>query len=105
MSSESPIHEYLVDLSSRLARLAKAQNAEIEPPTITSRVAAEVLELAGTVAHTSQRKFAPLASFLTGMIIGELLATGHLGPDEIAEFVTQLRRELDVPTHLTKDGE
>jgi hypothetical protein len=36
-------------------------------------VAAEVLELAGTVAHTSERKFAPLAS-----------------------FVAQLRRELKV---------
>jgi Domain of unknown function (DUF6457) len=99
MSLESPIHDYFVDLSSRLARLAQAHDAEIEPPAISSRVATEVLELAATVAHTSERKYAPLASFVTGIAVGELRAAGRLVSDgEIAAFVAQLRQELDVPT-------
>ncbi len=90
------MNEYFSNFGARLARIAQAQGAEIEPPTIGSGVVAEVLALAGTVAHTSERKFAPLASFLTGIAVERLAAAGRLGSDrEIADFVGQVRKELD----------
>jgi hypothetical protein len=100
------MNEYLSTFGARLARVALAQGAEIEPPTIGSGVAAEVLELAGTVAHTSERKFAPLASFLTGIAVGRLAAAGGLASDrEIAAFVGQVRKDLDASiARLPPDG-
>jgi hypothetical protein len=99
------MNEYFSMFGARLARIAQAHGAEIEPPTIGSGAAAEVLELAGTVAHTSERKFAPLASFLTGMAVGRLAAAGRLASDgEIAGFVGQLRKDLTSIARLPPDG-
>jgi hypothetical protein len=96
MSAKPQNAEYFADFGARLARLARIRGLEIEPPSIAPTVAAEVLELAGTVAHMSERTFAPLASFVTGIAVGELLAAGRLGSDrETATFVAQLRQELD----------
>lgn len=95
------MNEYLSTFGARLARVALAHGAEIEPPSIGSGVAAAVLELAGTVAHTSERKFAPLASFLTGIAVGRLAAAGGLASDlEIAAFVGQVRKDLDASIAL-----
>lgn len=99
MSAEPRMSEYFSDLGARLARLAQAHGVELETPTIDPRVAAEVLELAGTVAHASERKFAPLASFVTGLAVGRLRAAGQLGSDpEVAAFVARLRKELETST-------
>jgi hypothetical protein len=100
------MNEYFSMFGARLARIAQAHGAEIEPPTIGSGAAAEVLELAGTVAHNSERKFAPLASFLTGMAVGRLAAAGRLASDaEIAAFVGRLRKDLDASiARLPPDG-
>ena len=96
MSAQPRFAEYFVDFGVRLARLIHALGMDIEAPTISSHVAAEVLELAGTVAHTSERKFAPLAAFVTGIAVGQLRAAGRLGSDhEVAALVAQLRTELD----------
>jgi hypothetical protein len=85
MAAFPHMHEYVSDLGLRLIRLAQARGVEMEAPGFDPRVATEVLELAGTVAHTSERKFAPLASFVTGLAVGKLRAAGELGSDsEIA---------------------
>jgi hypothetical protein len=98
MNVQPQIAEYFADFGARLARLVRVRGMDIEPPTISSRVAAEVLELAGAVAHTSERKFAPLAAFVTGIAVGELRAAGRLlSESEVAAFVAQLREELDIP--------
>ena len=96
MSPQPRMSEYFADFGARLARLVHVRGMDIESPTISSRVAAEVLELAGTVAHTSERKFAPLAAFVIGVAVGQLRSAGRLGTDrEVAAFVAQLRTELD----------
>lgn len=91
------MNEYFSDLGLRLERLTQAHGLEIEAPAIESSVAAEVLALAGTVAHTSERKFAPIASFAVGIAVGRLKAAGLLSPNrDVADFVAELRRELDL---------
>ncbi len=95
MSAQPSISEYFSAFGERLARLARAQGVEIETPTIDSHVAAEVLELAGAVARSSERKFAPLASFLTGVAVGSLRSAGQLQTDrEVVAFVAELRQNL-----------
>jgi hypothetical protein len=97
MEKPSDMHAYFSDLGLRLRRLTQAHGLEIEAPDIEAGVAAEILSLAGTVAHTSERKFAPIASYAAGIVVGKLKAAGQLASDqEVAEFIAQLRKELDL---------
>ena len=90
------MHEYFSDLALLLNRLTRARGLETEFPAIRSGVAAEVLALAGTVAHTSERKFAPIASFETGIALGKLMHAGLLSSEQdVVEFIGELRRELE----------
>ena len=96
---EKPVdmHEYFSDLGLRLQRLTQAYGLDIDAPDIEAGVAAEVLALAGTVAHTSERKFAPIASYAAGITVGRLKAAGQLSShQDVADFIVQLRRELDL---------
>jgi hypothetical protein len=96
MEKPADMHQYFSDLSLRLRRLAQAHGLETEAPDIEAGVAAEILALAGTVAHTSERKFAPIASYAAGIAVGRLKAAGLLSTErEVADFLAQLRRELD----------
>jgi len=96
VSTDLNFAEYFDSLGARLARLAHGLDVEIEPPVVSPAVFSEVLQLAGTVAHTSERKFAPVATFLTGIAVGELRAAGRLGSAaEVAASIAQLRKELD----------
>jgi hypothetical protein len=96
MEGQSDMHEYFSDFGLRLRRLTQAHGIEIEGPAIESRLAAEILALAGTVAHTSERKFAPIASFAAGIAVGRLQGAGLLSIDQdAADFIAELRKELD----------
>ncbi len=90
------MHEYFSDLALRLNRLTQARGLETEFPAIQPGVAAEVLALAGTVAHTSERKFAPIASFAAGIAVGRLTDAGLLSSEQdVVEFISQLRKDLE----------
>lgn len=90
------MQKYLSGFGLRLGRLMQAHGLDTESPVIASAVAAEVLALAGAVAHTSERKFAPIASFAAGVAVGRLNAAGLLpSSDDMAEFLADLRKELD----------
>jgi hypothetical protein len=87
---------YFADLGLRLGRSTQAYGLKIEAPVIESGVATEVLALAASVAHTSERTFAPIASFAAGIAVGRLKAAGLLSTDlDVTKFLAQLRKELD----------
>ena len=91
------MREYFSDLGLRLQRLTQAHGLKIDAPDIEASVAAEILALAGAVAHNSERRFAPIASFAAGIVVGRLKAAGQLSSDQdVADFIVQLRRELDL---------
>ena len=90
------MHEYFSELGVRLNRLTQARGLVDEFPAIQPGVAAEVLALAGTVAHTSERKFAPIASFAAGIALGRLMDAGLLSSEQdVVEFISELRTELE----------
>jgi len=53
-----------------------------------------VLELAREVAHGSERRFAPLSTFLAGRFVGERTARGTPHAEALAEAVAIARRLL-----------
>ena len=54
-----------------------------------------VLDLARIVAHGSERKFAPLSTYLAGQFVAELVRTGLPRAEALAEAVAAARRALD----------
>ncbi len=54
-----------------------------------------VLDLARIVAHGSERKAAPLSTYLAGQFVAELVHTGVPRAEALAEAVAAARRTLD----------
>jgi len=90
------MNRWFDDLGARLAAAASRRGAQIEPPRLGSEVAAELLELARVSAHTQERRFAPLASYLAGVAADRVRAAGGdaSGP-ALAALVREVREELE----------
>jgi hypothetical protein len=80
----------------RWVSAAERRGARIEAPSLDSRVALELLELARAAAHTQERRFAPLSCYLAGVAAERLRAAGP-GVDEaqIAAYIEEVRREVE----------
>lgn len=75
---------------------AAAQHAEIAAPGLAPEVAEELLELARAVAHSRERRFAPLASFTAGVAVERLLrARPDLGTEEVVAFLRRVRDAVE----------
>jgi uncharacterized protein DUF6457 len=75
---------------------AKRRGATIGKPTLDSGVALELLELARVAAHTQERRFAPLTSYLAGVAAERLRAAKPDVDDAaVAEFILEVRQKLE----------
>src|SRR5438094_4608387 len=75
---------------------AQRRGATIAKPAMDSRVALELLELARVAAHTQERRFAPLASYLAGVAAERLRAAKpDMDDAAIAEFILEVRQRLE----------
>jgi len=81
--------EYWVDAAQR-------RGVEISKPALDSRVALELLELARVAAHTQERRFAPLTSYLAGVAAERLRAAKpEVDDTAVAEFILEVRQQLE----------
>ena len=75
---------------------ARRRGVEIAKPALDSRVALELLELARAAAHTQERRFAPLTSYLAGVAAERLrMAKPDVDDGEVAEFILEVRQKLE----------
>ena len=90
------MNTFFDELGDRFAQAAARRGATIEKPAITSEVAQEILELARVAAHTQERRFAPLASYVAGLAV-ERLQRGKAMPsaEAAAEMIREVRTELE----------
>jgi hypothetical protein len=82
-------------LGRRFADVAQERGKRISPPELDPKVADEVLELAGTVAHTKERRFAPLASFMAGVAVERLRQAGSLSAADEAAYLRAIAQWLE----------
>ena len=83
-------------LGARFAAAASRQGVDVPAPTLDPAVAAELLELARVAAHTQERRFAPLASYLAGVFASRLEAAGgRSDPASVAGLIREVREELE----------
>lgn len=94
------MNEFFDALGQAWVDAAQRRGATISKPTLDSRVALELLELARVAAHTQERRFAPLTSYLAGIAAERLrTATPEVDDATIAAFIEEVRKKLerDVP--------
>ena len=94
------MNEFFEALGQDWVDAAQRRGATITKPTLDSGVALELLELARVAAHTQERRFAPLTSYLAGVAAERLrTATPEVDDATIARFIQEVRKKLerDVP--------
>ena len=91
-----PVNEFFAALGKRWSEAARRRGTQIDEPTLDGEVASEILELARVVAHTVERRFAPLATFTAGIAAERLRASkGSLDPATTAAYVREVREALE----------
>jgi hypothetical protein len=92
----TPVNRFFDDLGGRFVSAAASRGFAMEAPALDTAVAQELLELARVAAHTQERRFAPLASYLAGVAMERLRqAGGPSSPDEVAALLHEIRTELE----------
>lgn len=89
------MNEFFEGLGRRWVDAAARRNAKIEQPELDSGIALELLELARVAAHTQERRFAPLASFMAGVAAERLRVATGASPAEVAELIREVRQEIE----------
>jgi uncharacterized protein DUF6457 len=90
------MNEFLEAMGQEWVAAAERRGAAIEAPALDSRVALELLELARVAAHTQERRFAPLASYLAGVAAERLRQVKPgLNDEAIAAFILEVRKRLE----------
>ncbi len=90
------MNEFFSALARRWSDAARGRGAKIDDPTLDAEVADEILELARVVAHTVERRFAPLAAFTAGVAAERLRASkGALDGAATAAYVREVREALE----------
>lgn len=90
------MNRFFDELGARWVEAGRRRGLRIEAPTLDSDVALELLELARVTAHTQERRFAPLSSYLAG-IAAERIRSANPGTNSaaIAELIREVRTELE----------
>jgi hypothetical protein len=90
------VNSFFDQLGERFASAAARRGVEIEAPGLDARVAQELLELARVAAHTQERRFAPLASYMAGVAAERMRsAGGSSSPEDVAALLREVRTELE----------
>lgn len=90
------MNQWFTALGRRLTEAAYRRQAAIDPPELDPDVAAEILELARVAAHSQERRFAPLASFMAGAAVERLRhARADLSAVEAAAYIREVRDSLE----------
>ncbi|HZU17048.1 MAG TPA: DUF6457 domain-containing protein [Candidatus Dormibacteraeota bacterium] len=88
------MNPFFDELGERLREAGARRGVRIAAPQLSPRLAEELLELARVAAHTRERRFAPLASFLAGEATERLRAAG-LEEEAVVDALREVRRELE----------
>jgi hypothetical protein len=90
------VNKFFDDLGRLLSQAARRRGVEVPAPELDSRVAQELLELARVAAHTQERRFAPLASYLAGVAAERVRrAGGPADPASVAGLIREVRQEIE----------
>src|SRR2546423_15046383 len=83
------MNEFFESLGKSWRKAAERRGAKIDDPTLDPKVAEELLELARVVAHTKERRFAPLAAYTAGQAGGRVGGGEKRGAQAVAGVIQE----------------
>jgi len=87
------MNPFFHQLGAMLVEEANARGAGIDPPAMDEGTLKELLDLARVVAHSRERRFAPLACYLAGIAIAKMqMKQPQLN---VADYVKAIRVALE----------
>ena len=87
------VDAWLQSARDAIASAGRVPAAELE---VTPAQARTLLDLARVAAHTQERRFAPLASFVTGIAVERMRqAGGPADPEAVAELIREITSGLE----------
>ena len=89
------MNEFFESLAKRWTKAAQRHGVKMEEPRVDPKVAEELLELARVVAHTKERRFAPLATYTAGIAVERLREAKPDDAEAIAAFIREVREALE----------
>jgi hypothetical protein len=89
------MNQFFEALGRRWQKAAERHGVKIEEPSLDPKVAEELLALAAVVAHSSERRFAPLATYTAGIAIEKLRQAKHIDAEAVAAYIREVRDELE----------
>jgi hypothetical protein len=92
------VNEYFRALARRWTDGAAKRGAKIAAPELDGAVADEILQLARVVAHSKERSFAPLASFMAGVVAERFRVAMGADAATQATLIREVREELERET-------
>jgi len=99
------VNTFFDELGERFVKAAARRGLTIEKPALTSDVAQEILELARVAAHTQERRFAPLVSFVAGLAVERMGQDGEPASSEVAaQLIREVRTELEPESTAQSDS-
>lgn len=88
------MNDFFADFGRRLSAAAGRRGVETPPVELGSDLSGELLNLTRVVAHAQERRFAPLSSYLAGVMAGRLLAAGQ-SQEAVRDAIAEVRAELE----------
>lgn len=101
------MNRFFDELGKRFAAVAAERGDPIEAPTLDPAVAEQLLELARVTAHTAERRFAPLASYMAGVTAERLRGSGSKDasdPAAVASLIERVWTQLEANAPAREDG-
>ena len=89
------MNEFFERLGRRWTKAAERRGVKIEEPKLDPKVAEELLDLARVVSHTTERRFAPLATYTAGVAVERLRQAKAEDSDAIAALIREVREEIE----------
>ena len=89
------MNEFFESLARRWTKAAERHGVKIEEPRVDPKVAEELLELARVVAHSKERRFAPIATYTAGIAVERLREAKSEDSEAVAAFIREVREELE----------
>ena len=81
---------------------ARERGASIDAPKLDPKTADDLLRLSRDVAHTRERRFAPLFTYVAGLAVARLVATKP--QTDVVEYFKAVRDKLNLQEESPSTG-
>ena len=96
------MNQFFDEVATAFVEAASDRGATIDAPKLDPNTADDLLRLSRDVAHTRERRFAPLFTYVAGLAAARLLASKP--QSDIIEYFNAVREKLNLQEESPRTG-